>query len=164
MSLVKHQEVYVGDMYSADHRETILLVLRLIRVATIRGLVAFTTIFCGRINLPEDPSLWSPKATTPGHLGHNPGQIETCLRVTSRGAKGKGTNNNATRTGAILDSVRYTKGQSQGTVHYYPTPPATAYLHGAVSAETVLETVATSSLMPSTNALAADTSGMDFLL
>ena len=61
-------------MYSADHRGTILPILRHIRVATIRELVAFATVFCGRINLPEDSSLWSPKARTPVLPGHNIGQ------------------------------------------------------------------------------------------
>ena len=124
MSSSLHKTLYIHicqslsirkDMYSADHRETILLIPRLIRVATIHGLVVFAIVFCGRINLPEDPSLWSPKATTPGHPGHNAGQVETSLRV-------KDTNSNATRTTAVLDSVRSSEDHFQGTTHYYSTP------------------------------------------
>ena len=61
-------------MYSADHRETILPILRFIRVATICELVAFATVIRGQINLPADPSLWSPKARTSVPPGHNTGQ------------------------------------------------------------------------------------------
>jgi len=67
-------EAYVREIYSVDHRKTILPILRLIRAATVCGLVAFVTNFCGGINLPADPSLWSPKARPPIHPGHNPGQ------------------------------------------------------------------------------------------
>jgi len=44
--------------------------------------------------------------------------LETCLRVTSRGAKRKDTNMNATRTGAALDSARSSEDQFQCMVHY----------------------------------------------
>ena len=48
--------------------------------------------------------------------------LETCLRVTSRGARGKDTNSNATRTTAVLDSAKSSEDQFQGTVNYYSTP------------------------------------------
>jgi len=44
--------------------------------------------------------------------------LETCLRVTSRGAKRKDTNMNATRTGAALDSARSSEDQFQCMIHY----------------------------------------------
>ena len=64
----------IGDMYSADRRETVLAIIRFTRVATVRGLVAFATSFCGGVNLPEKPSLWIPQPRSPVLPGHNPGQ------------------------------------------------------------------------------------------
>ena len=73
--IVKHREVYVGNCtLRTIGGLAILLLLRLIRVAMIHGLAAFTTVLCGRIDLPDGPSLWSPTARAPVHPGHNPGQ------------------------------------------------------------------------------------------
>jgi len=68
-----HRSICWGNIFCGC-RKTILPILWLIGAATVCGLVAFITSFCGGINLPADPSLWSPKARPLIHPGHNPGQ------------------------------------------------------------------------------------------